>query len=304
MNIEALKNFEAFINIARHRSLKAASKATGASRQTLRTRMADFEAAVGADVLVRNARGLELTAIGSVLFEHGQSIFAELENTVVQAAKLGRSEDILNIAVPVGHPTSAALMFFDLLRSTFPSLRFNEIISADPASELGRGADIAVCLSPTKPEGPWTSVRLMTVHQKLMASPAYLDTHGTPQSPEDLKAHALLAWSVEGVDPTVLPISQGPDLLIEPVLACADDQRLLAFAQANKGIAFIPHVPGPFTDYEGLVPILPKIVYRKLGVRVVMPKTLGGLKRVRLALTVTRRLAGAQLASLFQRKAS
>ncbi len=92
MNVQSIKNYEAFVDVARHGSLKAAAAATGASRKTLRTRLADFEADVGVELLRRRADHIVLTPTGSALFEEGRAIFERLKKLIVRGAELRQGQ--------------------------------------------------------------------------------------------------------------------------------------------------------------------------------------------------------------------
>ncbi|MCY1381135.1 HTH-type transcriptional regulator DmlR [compost metagenome] len=76
----------------------------------------------------------------------------------------------------------------------------------------------------------------------VLASPAYLARHGTPERVEDLQAHALLGFTqTETLNHWPLRHAEGDRLLIRPSLSASSGETLRQLALAGAGIACLSH---------------------------------------------------------------
>src|SRR5690606_21950124 len=86
------------------------------------------------------------------------------------------------------HPIAPLMPEFHALH---PRIRVEFILSAAPANTVGERIDVAI-YSGHQPDSSLVARRLTNISWKLLASPDYLATHGTPQEPSDLINHRCL----------------------------------------------------------------------------------------------------------------
>src|SRR3546814_12464432 len=81
----------------------------------------------------------------------------------------------------------------------------------------------------------------------IVASPAYLQRHGTPQAPQDLAAHTTLSFS-EPQSEVRWPLRNRQDealqVALRPQLFCNDFIVLTDAAVLGRGIALLPQSEG------------------------------------------------------------
>jgi DNA-binding transcriptional LysR family regulator len=77
---------------------------------------------------------------------------------------------------------------------------------------------------------------------KLCASPAYLEAHGTPLTPDDLKRHALLGYNIGAGTALKLKDSQGNEHLVQTSsrMVANNGDFLRDMALAGHGIVLLP----------------------------------------------------------------
>ena len=146
----------------------------------------------------------------------------------------------LRITAPAGfgrqHVAPLVPRFCDLHPDVSLSLNLSDRV-IDIATE---GYDCAVRVGDL-PDSSLVSVRLADNRRLCVATPAYLQRHGTPQRPSDLTRHACLALSSEASQTRGWAFQVDGELLhIKPSgpLDCSDGQVLHAWCLESRGIAW------------------------------------------------------------------
>ena len=166
-------------------------------------------------------------------------------------------------------------------------LRFDE----DPIARLLHDVDVAVGFGAPPSEGAWTTYTVLSVEERLVASPSYLERCGPLETLDAVVAQGLLVWEQPGEDSSALPLRAGGVVRIAPSLRTADLHLLRRLAADGVGIAFAPHVglPDEGADVTGkLVPLFGDQVGRRRTMVVVIPDVLAQNPRVRAVIDLAR----------------
>lgn len=262
-----LDELRVFVSVVDRGSLAAASKSLRFPIATLRRRLNELEARLGVKLLERNHQGAVLTGAGSVLVEKARGLLNEVQSLsdLVRAAGTEPSGEV-RVAIPLGLPPGMIALCLELVMGLYPKVLWKVSCLDDPASALSGDAHVAFAMTPRAPDGPWIAKKLMTITERLLATPEYLDKHGTPQSVEDLRAHRLLVWQSRGRDETELTLKDGSRVTINPALAMNDVFLLRRAALRGLGIVYAPDGPLPLElliGEEALVPVLANEVEHK-----------------------------------------
>ena len=116
------------------------------------------------------------------------------------------------------------------------------------------------------------SRRIATTRMVLCASPQYLRAHGRPKRPEDLAAHAVVAYSYfSSGDEWKF---QGPDgaasVKVQPCIHANNGDTCRAAALAHQGIILQPtFLVGPDLDAGTLVELMPRYRAGEIGIYLV-----------------------------------
>ncbi|HXZ08633.1 MAG TPA: substrate binding domain-containing protein, partial [Paraburkholderia sp.] len=117
--------------------------------------------------------------------------------------------------------------------------------------------------------------RLARCRMVVCASPAYLERHGTPRKPDDLRRAQRLAFSeaVSAGDWTLVDAKNRAHVIDGPCrMAANNTQMLLAAALAGAGIAYGPSfVFGEHLARGELVALLPAYRASELAIQAVYP---------------------------------
>ncbi len=130
------KNLAAFLAVARHHSLTAASDHLGLTQPSVTKRIANLEVQLGVVLFDRSQQGVELTEGGLIYLARAERIEAEYrqcheELSVISSAGMS----VLKIgAGPLFHLTCVASLFLSL-KNQFPRLKL--VLYTDTGPEIG-----------------------------------------------------------------------------------------------------------------------------------------------------------------------
>ena len=203
-----LDGIEAFLRVAERRSFSAAAADLGVSPSAISQTIKGLEARVGAPLFMRTTRSVGLTQAGEMFFERAAPAYAGLGDAYEAARNLGNRPagrlriNLMRGAVqPLFEPIIAGFC------ETYPEIEL-EIYAEDALTDLSaNGFDAGVRMGESL-DADVIAVRLTGPFRFVaVAAPAYLEKHGRPTEPEELRGHrcvrmrmgsgALMPWTFE-----------------------------------------------------------------------------------------------------------
>ena len=135
--------------------------------------------------------------------------------------------------------------------------------------------DVSLYLTESLTDSRFVARRIGTIFSVLCASPAYLEKHGVPKSPEDLKNHACLRL----VNPSITPDwhllnanGESYQIDIGGQLIADNPELLLDVVQQDMGVALLPMFSALDAVQNGrLCHILPEWRSPDIGVYTLLP---------------------------------
>lgn len=177
-------------------NLTAAAKALHITKSVASRRIQTLEDDLGVRLLARTTRGVTPTDAGAQFYERALTILSDVEDAK-QSVKTA-SENL------VGHlRITAPRSFSDIdlhepltafMREN-PGLTFELHLSDERVDVIGGGYDLALRVAQSLHDTSLIAKKLTNIRPLVIASPAYLDAHGTPQKPEDLKDHNCVFYA-------------------------------------------------------------------------------------------------------------
>ena len=120
----------------------------------------------------------------------------ELDSAQEAISPAGDLRGLLRIAAPSSFgPTRFAPVFAELARR-HPLLHVRAAYGDRFVDLVGEGFDAAVRLG-FLPDSSLVARRICVIHGQYVASPAYIATHGAPETPNDLLSHEALMQGTE-----------------------------------------------------------------------------------------------------------
>ncbi len=219
----------------------AAARALGVPKAAVSRAVADLEKSLGVRVLERTTRRIALTSAGRLLYPHARRVGEESDAARSAIARL-QSPQARPLRV-VADPTYGRVLLSPLVP------RFLETFAQVPlevtldAHQLAAGSwDVAIRTRPPAEES--VRQRLLGAPPALLcATPAYLQQRGTPERPDELRAHDLLTPEEPELPEFRLHLSRGAqraEVPLSPKLAVDDPAVLHAATAAGLGIGLLP----------------------------------------------------------------
>jgi DNA-binding transcriptional LysR family regulator len=239
--MDKLKQLESFVSVATRGSLTAAAKAEGVAPAIMGRRLDALEERLGVKLLVRTTRRMSLTHEGSAFLEDCQRLLVDFANAEASVSAGGvKASGHLRITAPAGFGRRHVAPLVPKFRELHADVTISLNLSDRVVDVAGEGFDCAVRVG-EMPDSSLVSVRMADNRRLCVASPAYLQRHGTPKLPTDLAKFACLTLSSDAsqtrgwafqVDGEVIHLKPGGPL------DCSDGQVLHDWCLDGYGIAW------------------------------------------------------------------
>ena len=243
--MDKLKQLESFVSVATRGSLTAAAKAEGVAPAIMGRRLDALEERLGVKLLMRTTRRLTLTHEGSAFLEDCQRLLADIANAEASVSAGGvKASGHLRITAPAGFGRRHVAPLVPRFRRLHQDVTVSLNLSDRVVDLAGEGYDCAVRVGDL-PDSSLVSVRMADNRRLCVATPEYLERHGTPRHPNDLGRFDCLTLSsdasqVRGWAFTV-PKGEGREVIhFRPggPLDCSDGQVLHDWCLQGHGIAW------------------------------------------------------------------
>ena len=243
--MDKLKALESFVSVATRGSLTAAANAEGVAPAIMGRRLDALEEKLGVKLLVRTTRRISLTHEGSAFLEDCQRVLADLANAEASVSAGGvKASGHLRITAPAGFGRRHVAPLVPRFRELHADVTISLNLSDRVVDLAGEGYDCAVRVG-DMPDSSLVSVRLADNRRLCVATPEYLQRHGTPQHPNDLVRFDCLSLSSDASQTRgwAFRVAKGDEsevIHLKPggPLDCSDGQVLHSWSLAGYGIAW------------------------------------------------------------------
>lgn len=196
-------------------------------------------------LLNRTTRTLSLTEMGKIYYQHASELVAEAkcmdERIISQKDKPFGLLRISAAAIFCSRYLNAWLPEF---LEQYPDIRLNLSSDDRKVDVVAEGFDVVIRAAPLG-DSDLIAKKLVMSSRMTVASPLYIKQHGTPEKPQDITQHKLIAFSY-GNSTTVwdyLDHNQVPiQINITPEVVCDTAQTELALAKGGYGITRLPSI--------------------------------------------------------------
>lgn len=193
-----LSRLRAFVTVVQSGSFTRAAEVLRTQKARVSRQVGELEAELGVRLLDRTTRSLRMTEIGRDFFERSLGILGALEDAESAArANQAIPQGMLRLTMPMEFGLIAGFGWVRELLQTHPQLSIEVDSSSRIVDLVHEGFDLAVRIGPLA-DSRLAARRLGALHYGLYASPGYLRAHGTPTTPDDLDAHALIDFAPAG----------------------------------------------------------------------------------------------------------
>ncbi|WP_113487055.1 LysR family transcriptional regulator [Rhizobium cremeum] len=243
-----------FVRVVEAGSFSEAARLMLMTPSTVSKLIARLEARLGVRLIERSTRRLALTEEGQFYYERSQALLAQLDETEQQIAHGGAEpEGIVRITSSVSFGTTALEPILPAFFEAYPKVIVDLSLSDEVIDLYLDRTDIAIRVGKL-PDSNLMARKLGETKRCIVASPAYLERHGTPTTPEELVHHNCLGFNFRRAMP-VWPMREGGRIverMLSGSLLVNNGDTLRRMAIAGVGIIRLAdyHLRGPIERGE------------------------------------------------------
>ena len=240
-----LRHLRYFVAVAEEGSLSlAAERRLHTAQPSLSRQIRDLEREVGAQLLQRGARGIELTAAGRAFLDHARLALVQAQAAVETARRIARpAKPVFAVGFLTGHEADCIPPTTRILRDDLPDLevRIYSGFSADLADDVQRGKlDIAFVRREANPDLEFRFVlreplvAILRADHRLAAR-RFVDPH-------DLEGETFIG--ISSVPRVLRSVVTGylerSGVCITPHLEIDNFAMAISLVRSTRGIALLP----------------------------------------------------------------
>jgi len=192
--MDLLVAMRVYVRVVERGSMSAAARDLGIGQPAVSERIDRLEHYLGTRLLLRNTRKLSVTDVGAAFYERSKQVLESADDALTVANGDQSLRGTLRIAAPHGLGEVMLPPILLQMRKRHPLLKIELILNDRIVDPVTEGVDISLRLGDLG-EGGFIARKLGHVGRMLVASPDYLDEHGTPTKPDELAGHPFLRVS-------------------------------------------------------------------------------------------------------------
>jgi DNA-binding transcriptional LysR family regulator len=231
-----------FVRVVEAGSISRAAEQLGVAKSGVSRRLSDLERRLGVRLLNRTTRRSSLTDAGRSYYEGALRLLANVAELDALVSDSDASlQGTLRLAAPLSFGLLHLAPAIDEFIRRHNGLTINIDFSDRQVDLVEQGVDLAIRIADLS-DSTLQARRICPVRLLLCASPDYLERHGVPERPEDLRHHRILHYDIGGGRQLRLADPGGRQHLVDarmPIVANNGD-FLRDMAIAGHGIILIP----------------------------------------------------------------
>ena len=183
-----------FVSVVEQGGFSAAARNLGVSTSFVSRQVNQLENRLNVRLLQRTTRTVNLTEMGKLYYERSREILDQLEALDSEMADLqDKPKGLVRITAAGEYAEQFVAPLVAEFASLYPEVSIELEASMRVVDIVEEGFDIAIRLTALN-DSSLIARKVEDRQIKVCASPAYLDEHGRPQKPEDLRSHNCLVF--------------------------------------------------------------------------------------------------------------
>ncbi|CDY78127.1 Transcriptional regulator, LysR family [Caballeronia glathei] len=190
--MDSIADLEFFARLVTQGSLSALARELGVTPPAISARLSQLERRLGVKLLNRTTRRLAMTQEGELYLGTGSKLLEqvqELERMVSSSRELPRG--LLKVNATFGFGRRHIVPALSEFRRQYPDVEVQLDLTDRPMNLAEFAFDVGIRFGEL-PDQRVVGRKLATNRRFVCASPAYLEQHGIPGLPDDLRSHRCL----------------------------------------------------------------------------------------------------------------
>ncbi len=233
-----------FAIVVKSGSFTRAAPHLGVSKSVVSRRISRLEEELGIQLLYRSTHSLSLTEAGERLFAQCKDLDDIAEQAKAAAAAVQQSpRGLLRITLPQELAVSPVGKLVSLFQDEYPEMQVDARVTSLQVDLIDEGFDLALRTGALADSG-LVCRRISEIRIQAVATAAYLQRHGRPETVNDLSNHNCLVYSEFGVrdgkSAVKLGAASDPAVIVGGNFSTNSGVLLLHALLAGQGIAIGP----------------------------------------------------------------
>ena len=192
--MDRIDAMQAFVTVADLRGFAPAARRLKLSPSAVTRLIAALEQRLGARLLQRTTRSVTLTDVGARYLERARRILADVEEAEIAAeGERTRPSGRLTVSAPVGFGRLHVSPVMTAYLKRYPEVSGELRLEDRVINLVEDGVDLAVRIGHLA-DSSLVSRQVGEMRRIVVASPAYLKSHGEPKAPESIASNATIQF--------------------------------------------------------------------------------------------------------------
>lgn len=180
-----------FVRVARRGSFSAGGRELNIPQPTVSRTIATLERKMGAALFTRTTRAVTLTEAGADFLARIEPILGALDEAEHAVRGTGELRGVLRVGLSSTFAIREIAPRLPPFVEKHPALRLELLADDSRQNFVSEGIDVGLRLG-ALPDSTAVARRIATWPRVIVASQAYLERFGVPQTPADLAAHSVI----------------------------------------------------------------------------------------------------------------
>jgi DNA-binding transcriptional LysR family regulator len=273
--MDKFDSIRAFTQVVISGGFAAAAREMGLSRSAVNKLVISLENELGVQLLHRSTRVVTPTETGLAFHERCLEILASLEEAERSITQLhGEPRGKLRINAPMTFGTMHLAPALSDFLVQYPDLQVQLTLNDRFIDPIEEGFDVTVRIAKPQESASLIVHPLVSAQRVLCAAPTYLESHGIPVHPDELRHHSCLHYGQLAVEDhwTLIGADGNHTISVTGVLCSNNGEVLRDAAVRGLGITLLPQfIVEPELQQGKLHIVLPDYHPPELSISVIYP---------------------------------
>lgn len=194
--MDKLRAMQLFVRLADLGSFTKVAEQYGASKSFVSKELSRLEAELGARLIHRSTRNLQLTPLGVGYLQHCRAILLQLEDAEAYVQNLQEQpRGKLRINAPMALGLTDLAQVFAAFMQAYPEIELDIQLSDEVIDLVEQGFDLGFRISSRPFDSSFVGKALTEFSYRICAAPSYVKSHPAITSAQQLQEHNCFVYS-------------------------------------------------------------------------------------------------------------
>lgn len=237
LDVNRSGEMEVFVRVVDRGGFSAAARSFRMTPSAVSKLIARLETRLGARLINRSTRALQLTAEGSAFYQRAVKVLAELDAAERLAGGDAKISGSIRLNTNASFHTHILAPVLPQFLARYPEVTLDIVLTDAVIDLLQERTDVVVRAGPLK-DSALLARKLGETRMLIVGAPGYFQRHGEPQTPQDLQQHQRLGFGYARMVKDWPLRHQGRAITVpmREIIQASDGEALRQLAIAGAGL--------------------------------------------------------------------